>query len=103
MGKLYLLNAYGTNNYKIGVTSRDITNRINELQTGCPDEIILIKEYESINYKKIEKWLHRRYFIKRMEGEWFELTDDDVFNFKNTCKEIETIIESLKNNPFYNT
>lgn len=82
MGTVYLLNAWGTNKYKIGFTKRDINLRIKQLQTGCPDEIVLARKYECENYQKVEKWLHKQHNSKRVEGEWFLLEDADVYNFR---------------------
>jgi hypothetical protein len=102
MGTLYLLNSYGSDRYKIGVTRRDVEKRVKELQTGCPDEIILINEYECDNYHKLEGWLHRKHFSKRVEGEWFVLEDGDVMSFIEDCKVGDATIQLLiKENPFY--
>lgn len=103
MGKVYLLNAWGTDRYKIGITKGDIDKRIKQLQTGCPDEIILTNSYETENYRKLEGWMHRKLNSKRVEGEWFELEDSDVFSFIEECKKGDEIITLLLNdNPFFN-
>ena len=88
MGYVYLLLQYDSDNhetYKIGITKRDINKRISELQTGNPNKITLIKSYESDNYLKIESWLHKKFKPKNEKGEWFNLSDDDVFSFENEC------------------
>jgi hypothetical protein len=33
-------------------------------------------------------------------NEWYHLSDEDVLDFNDTCKHIEEIINSIKNNPF---
>jgi hypothetical protein len=101
-GNLYLLNAWGTNKYKIGVTKNNVEKRIKQLQTGCPDEIILINQYKSDVYRKIESWLHRKFKSKKVEGEWFILDDSDVINFITECVNAEKTIKLLLNeNPFF--
>lgn len=102
MGKVYLLNAWGTERYKIGVTKSDVEKRLKQLQTGSSDELVIVKTFESDNYRKIEGWLHRKYKSKQVSGEWFELEDIDVLDFKKHCEEINETIDLLKkNNPFY--
>lgn len=103
MGTVYLLNAWGTDNYKIGVTKRDIDKRIKQLQTGCPDEIVLVKKFECEHYRKVESWLHRQHGSKRVEGEWFILEDSDIQNFEVDCERIHTTVKLLiEDNPFFN-
>jgi len=91
--------------FKVGVTNRDIYKRLAELKTGNSHDIHLVNKFESIHYKKIEKWLHRRYHqFKVNEGgtEWFNLPFNEIVNFENSCKEIEeTIIFMIENNNFY--
>lgn len=102
MGTVYLINAWGTEKYKIGYTKRDINHRLRELQTGCPDEIILVKKFECKHYQKVESWLHRKHNFKRIEGEWFILEDIDVHEFLPECDKIHLTIEYLlKENHFY--
>jgi len=103
MGYVYLINASGTKNYKIGSTSRTVNERICELQTGNSEELLFVNSYLTENYRKLEIWLHRKYRTKRKEGEWFELEDEEVKIFENTCKTIDkTITLLLENNPFFN-
>lgn len=103
MGTVYLINAWGTDKYKIGITKSDVEKRIKQLQTGCPDKIVLVNTYESKNYRHLESWLHREHTSKRVEGEWFILEDEDVLKFKEDCERInKTVNLLLENNPFYN-
>ena len=62
---LYILNNKGTNEYKIGITN-DLNRRLAQLQTGCPNELIVTKLWTHYSRKAIEKYervLHR-YFTK---------------------------------------
>lgn len=106
MGYVYLLlqiDFEGTESYKIGVTRRDINIRISELQTGNPNKISLHRQYETPNYLKVEKWLHRKYQIKtEAKNEWRTLTDEQVFSFLDDCQEADNNIKFLlDNNSFY--
>lgn len=108
MGCIYLLlevDKDGNERHKIGITKRDVKFRINELQTGNSNIITLLNSYDSKNYLKIERWLHRKYKTQRTEtkNEWFSLTDEDVIKFIDSCKEADALIQfMLENNTFYN-
>jgi len=95
--KVYLLiNEEGK--FKIGFTDRDIQVRIKELQTGSHSEIRVVHEYESDNARQIETTLHRIHSSNRIRLEWFDLTDDQVFEFTIKCRQIDYNINYLKNN-----
>lgn len=99
IGFVYLL--CDGENFKIGMTKqRDINKRIMELQTGNPNEIWCVKYYETQYPYKIEQMLHKRYFATNIKNEWFSMTSEDVAKFENECRYCESIINSLKDNPF---
>jgi hypothetical protein len=106
-GFVYLLlvvDEKGNEKYKIGVTKREINKRISELQTGNDSKIQLLKHYQSENYLKVEKWLHRKYnsFKTESNNEWFALQPEHVISFLKDCKEADDNINFLlQNNPFY--
>ena len=50
----------------------------------------------------MESMLHTRFRPKNELNEWFNLEAKDVGQFNNVCKEIEEIIESMLENPFFN-
>ena len=85
---LYILNNKGTDEYKIGIT-KDLNRRLKQLQTGCPNELVVIKiwsHYQNKMIKKYERVLHR-YFTKcgcriRSNGEWFHLREPDLYQLK---------------------
>ena len=86
--------------FKIGMTKGKIEKRIMELQTGNPNEIWLHSYYETNYPLKIEKMMHNRYKIANVKNEWFDLSVQQVINFKTECIKCETILNSLKFNPF---
>ena len=81
---LYILQNGNTDQYKIGITN-NLNKRLQQLQTGCPFELKVIKIWTHYNRKVIEKYervLHR-YFTKcgcriRENGEWFILRVPDI-------------------------
>ena len=87
--------------FKIGMTRQEnIMNRIKELQTGNPNEIWLHSYFETEYPNKIEKMMHARHASSNIKNEWFDMSVNEVFNFKNECQKCEDILKALKNNPF---
>lgn len=81
---MYILQNGNTNQYKIGITS-NLNRRLSELQTGCPNELKIIKLYTHYQRKIIERYeriIHRYYencgCKIRPNGEWFELCKPDI-------------------------
>lgn len=82
---LYILQNGDTNEYKIGIT-KNLNKRLAQLQTGCPNELKIVKIYTHHKRDVIEKYerIMHRYFTKcgcrlRPNGEWFKLTDSDIY------------------------
>ena len=105
-GVVYLITDWSSNpeKYKIGITKNSPEDRLKSLQTGSSGELVLLKTYESYNYRKIEGILHRGYKSYSTDGgkEWFELPDKIVINFLKECNQIDSNIKMLKDseNPF---
>ena len=68
---------YDTRAVKIGVAN-NIDTRIKQLQTGNPYELQLLKFIETQDPYTLEKRFHQLLDGKRMTGEWFDLTPEDV-------------------------
>jgi hypothetical protein len=75
-GFVYLLSDQN-GNYKIGKTT-SLDNRIKALNTQPPFELQLIAFQKTSNNSKLEADYHKKYSHKRLRGEWFKLTSDDV-------------------------
>lgn len=71
--KTYLLKNTLTGHYKIGKTSKlKIEDRVKQLAVGAKIEIVSFCNID------IEKKLHNKYSIKRVFGEWFNLSKEEV-------------------------
>lgn len=103
---LYIMQNGNTNQYKIGITD-NINRRWRNLQTGCPGELRVLKIWthtQRTAIMKYERVLHR-YFTAlgqriRKNGEWFELTRNQVSELckpSNTKEQNEIIEKILKN------
>jgi hypothetical protein len=67
--------------YKIG-RSNDADRRAYELRIQLPEELKLIHKIKTDDPIGIEEYWHKRFKDKRKNGEWFELTRQDVEIFK---------------------
>ena len=103
MGYVYLIGENDKDGrYKIGSTrSNDLNKRLKQLQTGSSSKLYVKDYYETNNPFKLEKMLHNHFKSCNLIGEWFELSERNVEDFKGICDNKIMIIESLKNNPFY--
>lgn len=102
MGSVYLLGDWEKDGiYKIGVTRGDINKRIKKLQTGNSGEIYLVHSFETDHPFLMEKMLHNRFMSVNVMNEWFNLTQEDVKNFTQTCKELQETIDALKDNYYF--
>lgn len=67
--------------YKLGLT-KHLNNRIKQLSTQPPFELSLEFSFKVLFARDYEASLHRRYAEKRLHGEWFDLTPDDLRDIK---------------------
>lgn len=65
--------------YKIGRT-KDFNQRISQLRIQLPFEVELFKVINTDDCAKLEKCLHQIYAEERVNGEWFELSDESIAN-----------------------
>lgn len=91
----------GNTLYKIGYTRRKIEKRIKEFKTGNASDFRVIDTYESIWSTKIEASLHHYFASKKVSGEWFDLTNDDIINFKKLCETTNNSLELLSKTNTY--
>lgn len=75
-GYVYLIRAIGTRRFKIGLTTRDVEQRFNELNgSQSPYPLELITFIETDNVTETEGYLHQRYALQRRHREWFEFSN----------------------------
>jgi len=102
MGKVYLLANDEWSQFKIGISTKDINYRLRSLKTGNGSEITLVKSFDTIYHRKVEKWMHNKHYSKRLVGEWFALSDDDIIEFISDCQKAHDTFQCLieNGNPF---
>lgn len=89
---IYLISAEigGKKCYKIGYTKRTVEERIREFKTGNASEFEIVSSFSSKWGSKIEAMLHKYYRPKKVNGEWFDLSDKEVSEFSEACQKIHT-------------
>lgn len=100
MGYVYLIEDNYNNTYKIGVTKGDPNTRLKKLQTGNTCELSIKYLYKCEYPFRLETMLHNHYKEYRELNEWYGLPEID--SFLDKCIEFDSIINSLKDNPFFN-
>jgi hypothetical protein len=73
--------------FKIG-RAKNVKRRLKQLQTGSPDDMVVLREYATEHAPKLEAYLHQRLFKRNVRGEWFapltvDLADQIVQDFSN--------------------
>lgn len=100
MGYVYLINEWGTDNYKIGV-AKSVKQRKKPMDTANPHDLYVTREFVTDNPFKLEKLLHLHYNKYHNVREWFTLTDELVFDFVDVCKKYDEDLKYLiAENPF---
>jgi hypothetical protein len=84
-GFIYLIHAVGSNRYKIGLAS-DIPKRMSQLSKQSAFPLALIASHPSNNMPRDEGNWHKVFEKQRVHGEWFELSDEQVWVFRDCAK-----------------
>ncbi|MBX2842142.1 MAG: GIY-YIG nuclease family protein [Flammeovirgaceae bacterium] len=63
--------------YKIGKT-KNLIERIGAYKTHMPSDFKIIRQYQAENMDELEQSLHIVFQHKRIKGEWFQLSKNDL-------------------------
>ena len=74
-GFIYILKS--KHGYKIGL-SKNVKSRMKLFHIKLPFKFEIIGYYRVEHMIKSETYLHKKFKNKRLEGEWFDLNDDDI-------------------------
>jgi predicted GIY-YIG superfamily endonuclease len=92
---VYLISDANSYIYKIGI-SKNPEKRLKSLQTGNDKNLKIIHKVLCEHSNKVETALHNQYSFLKVNGEWFELTQDDVEKFPESCKKIDENFKIIK-------
>ena len=103
-GSVYLVRNDRNGMIKIG-RSLDVQKRIKALQTSNPFPLTLILTISTNDSSQVESNLHQIFHHKRINGEWFNLSNQDI-NFVSNLKQqienpvIKPVVNSAPDLPF---
>jgi len=101
-GCVYFFKHKGLDPIKIGYsTNESPIDRFESFKTYAPYGALLIGFIKSIDAKKLETLLHRKYKNQRLDGEWFNLTIEQVVSEINNHLIDDQINEMCKFQEYY--
>lgn len=78
-GYIYLIHAKGTRRFKMGLTTRSVEARFNELNSSqSPYPLELLEAIKVENVTEAENYLHQKFAFYRRHGEWFEFNNHEL-------------------------
>ena len=78
-GLVYLIRGGGF--YKIGLTTGKLPIRHKQISTKLPFKTDVVHAISTFDTLALEQYWHNRFARKRAEGEWFDLSPEDVTEF----------------------
>lgn len=91
-GCVYFFRHIGLSPIKIGYsTNESPLDRFMQFKTYAPYGSEILGFIQTIDAKSLESKLHLKYSQKRLSGEWFEITEEEVENVINFYSNIEDI------------
>ncbi len=86
---VYIIKVQNSKKYKIGFT-QNIKKRMKQFSTGNPCNLKLLYFVETLDYKSLEKDLHKEFKDCRVKGEWFNFEENDL-------REVEVFLKNIAN------
>ena len=89
-GTLYIIGPKENSNcpYKIGITvGKDLSKRLTAIQTSHWLEMQVYYASPILSdVIKLENYFHKKYKDKKVRGEWFNITNNDIQDIKKECE-----------------
>lgn len=78
MGYVYFVRQAEDDIFKIGMTNKVPKSRLEQLQVNSPFELSIFGLIGTVDARKVEKQLHRKFRDQRLHGEWFSLSEQEA-------------------------
>lgn len=93
-GCVYFFRHVGLTPVKIGFTDNESPiHRFDQFKTYAPYGSEILGFIQTDEANNIERMLHKKYSYKRLQGEWFEITEEEVKKEIDSFTNLETIKE----------
>ena len=73
--------------YKIGRTKGEFSKRLAQLQSSTHEQLSKVAIFVTSDHEGLELYLHTKFDIMRVRGEWFRLNDMDVERLISLAKD----------------
>jgi hypothetical protein len=90
-GCVYLIREMEQGRIKIG-KSKNVVKRLKHFGIALPFQIEEVHFIATKNYDELEQHLHKKYAYKRVNGEWFDLDENDIEEIKKIKSDSDWII-----------
>lgn len=80
-GYIYIIQQGKSDYYKIGYTTKEVTKRLADLQTGNPEVLHIVSYHHVDDRRKTERILHEIAGKYHYRGEWFFIPKKEVIRF----------------------
>lgn len=101
-GYVYLIRMGDTTYHKVGISQTDVRQRLAQLQTASPIDLILLAYYEQPDPLEVERAIHRALREYHARGEWFNLPTSialALFNDFNMMASVDELMSAVDNIP----
>lgn len=78
MALVYFFREKGRSSVKVGMTGGDVYDRFNAFKTYCASEPYIVGVIETDDPHTLERQIHKRVEAYRLNGEFFEISDEYV-------------------------
>lgn len=85
LGWIYMIQAVGTGRYKIGFTT-NVNSRLAQLASQSAFPLSLVASHPSDDMIRDEMGWHKLFEKQRVHGEWFELSTEQEWAFRDAAK-----------------
>jgi hypothetical protein len=100
-GTIYLLQNLSDGAIKIGFTRGRSERRMKQLSTGSSGELQLVRTTFTDYGTALEAYLHNVFYYKKVRGEWYNLTEDDINIVMKLAAKFEENVKVLVENENY--